>query len=69
MEGAERFLLIREVAERANVSVEFVRTATKRGRTHHPLPCIESGRKRPIKRIRWRTFVEWCAEEERRQAS
>lgn len=69
MEGTERLLLVREVAERANVSVEFVRAATKRGRAHHPLPCIESGSKRPVKRIRWSTFIEWCDEEERRWAS
>lgn len=57
-------MLIREVAEKSGLPEEFVRAATFRGKGHHPLPCVRSGAKRPVKRIRWSTFVKWYEEEE-----
>lgn len=64
MDGFEKPMLIDEVAEKAGLPAEFVRAATFRAKGYHPLPCVKSGKKRPVKRIRWSTFVKWYEEEE-----
>lgn len=53
----------REIAERYGVPLDFVRGATKRSRTRHPLPHVTSGEKRKVVRISDEAFEAWIKEE------
>lgn len=63
--GFEALLSPKAVSERTGgvVSAEFVRAACRRSPGHHRLPHIESGRTRPVLKIRWSDFERWYEEE------
>lgn len=61
------YLTANQLAEKTGhcISPDFIRTAFYRGKSHHPLPHIKSGSKRPVRRTRLSTFEQWLEEEEK----
>lgn len=59
----ERAMTPAQVARAANVPVELIRSACRRGEGFHPLPHVRSGGKRPKVYIRPSDFETWWEEE------